>query len=129
MYNRFFARFLPVFMLMLVLVAAAFAFANTNTVEPSGAGDGSDQISGYNVTAIRYTLDAADPSTITAVRFTIAPLGTQGAPDTVKVQLNGGGSWYDCTNSGARWTCPITGGMNVAAATQLRVIAVQAVEP
>lgn len=125
--RRFYTRYLPALMLILILVASAFAFANTNTVDESGAGDGANTISGYNITAIRYTLNGTTPTTLDAVRFNVVPLGGQGAPTTVQVQLNAGGSWYSCANTvGNTWSCDLSaGGLTVSGANNLRVLAVQ----
>jgi hypothetical protein len=122
--NRFYTRFLPVLVLVMILFAVGFAFADTNLVNESGAGDGQNAISGYTVGAIRYNLNAATPTSIDSVQFTLTPTAGAGAPTTVRVQLNGGGSWFTCTLSAGTWTCPLTG-VTVLAATQLRVVAAQ----
>jgi len=123
--NRFYTRFLPAIVFVLVLFAVGYAFADTNSLEESGAGDGQNAISGYTISAIRYTLNATTPTTIDSVQFNVAPTAGAQAPNTVKVQLNGGGSWYPCTNTaGTTWSCNVSGAA-VLTATQLRVVAAQ----
>ena len=53
-------RYLAVVLLVLIVAASAYAFAAANNVPASGAGDGEDAISGYNVTNVHYTLDTDD---------------------------------------------------------------------
>jgi hypothetical protein len=123
--NRFYTRFLPVLVLVMILFAVGYAFADTNSVEESGAGDGQNAISGYTITGIRYTLNATTPTNIDSVQFNVAPTAGALAPTTVRVQLNGAGSWFACINSsGTTWTCSLTG-VTVVGATQLRIVAAQ----
>jgi hypothetical protein len=116
-------------LVVLVLAAAIYGFAAANSVAESGAGDGSGTISGYNITNIRYNLNSSTPSDIDSVEFDAVPLGAQGAPTTVKVELvNGSGNWYDCTTPGTNedWECDTTSPQVTALdADNLRVIAVE----
>lgn len=121
--SRLYSRFLPALMLILILAAAAFAFAAANVVPASGAGDGSGVISGYTVANIHYNLEAGNPVNIASVQFTLAPAAP--ASTVVQVQMNGGGSWYSCSESGGIWTCPLGAGFTVLSATNLRVVAAQ----
>lgn len=115
-------RGLAVAGLFAVIATSAYGFAATNTVPGSRAGDGSGSISGYNVTNIRYTLGAANPGRITAVRFRL-----NGPATTVRIQVGPGATWYSCVNTTAnRWRCPTTPGvLTVASAANLRVVAVE----
>ncbi len=123
--NRFYTRLLPALVLVMILFAVGYAFADTNSLNESGAGDGQNAISGYTIAGIRYTLNAAAPTTIDSVEFTVTPTAGASAPTTVRVQLNGAGSWFSCTNiAGTTWSCNLTG-VTVLAATQLRVVAAQ----
>jgi hypothetical protein len=122
--SRLYSRFLPALMLVLILAAAAFAFAAANVVPESGAGDGSGNITGYTVSAIKYNLNAATPSTVDSVQFTLTPTAGAGTPTAVHVQLNGGGSWFNCTLAAGTWTCNLTG-ITALNATALRVVAAQ----
>ncbi|MFL7868507.1 MAG: hypothetical protein AB8I58_06735 [Anaerolineales bacterium] len=122
--SRFYARYLPALMLILILVASAFAFAASNTVDESGLGEGTGDISGYNITGIRYTLDTTgNPSTITAVTFNAVPLAGAPDPNTVQIQIDGG-SWIACSAGvGNSWSCTVNPAVNVTSATTLRVLA------
>ncbi len=122
--SRFYTRILPALMLVLILATAAYAFADVNVVPETGAGDGAGAISGYTVTAIKYNLNVTNPQNIDSVQFTLTPTAGASAPTTVKVQLNGGGSWYNCTLGGSTWTCALTGA-TVVGALNLRVVAAQ----
>jgi hypothetical protein len=123
--NRFYTRILPILVLVMILFAVGYAFADTNSVEESGAGDGQNAISGYTISGIRYTLNAATPTTIDSVQFDVAPTAGAGAPTTVRVQLNGAGSWFACSLvAGTTWSCNLTG-VTVLGSTQLRIVAAQ----
>ena len=122
--NRFYTRFLPAIVLIMILFTVGFAFAANNAVNESGAGDGQNAISGYTIGAIHYNLNAATPTTIDSVQFTVTPTAGALAPTTVRVQLNGSGSWFGCTLSAGTWTCNLTS-VTVSAATQLRIVAAQ----
>ncbi len=105
-----------------VVASAAYAFTAANTVPASTAGSGSGAISGYTVSAIAYTLNAATPTNLDAVTFTIAPT----AASVVKIQLAAAGSWYTCANAAGSITCNTTSPQaTVAAATNLTVVATQ----
>lgn len=101
------------------LATATYAFTASNTVPASKAGDGSGAISGYTVSNVAYTLDAANPANLASVAFTL-----DSAAGTVKVKLVAAGStWFDCTNSGGNnWSCATTG-TTVLSADQLQVVA------
>lgn len=121
--SRLYSRFLPALMVVLILAASAFAFAAANVVPETGAGDGSEVISGYTVSNIHYNLDAANPANIDSVQFTLAPTAGAGTPVTVRAQLNGA-AWSTCTVTAGTWTCPFAG-VTVLSAANLRVVAAQ----
>jgi hypothetical protein len=104
-----------------IAAPAAYAFTAANTVPASNAGSGLGTISGYTVSNVAYTLNAANPQNVDQVAFTIAP--TTG---TVKVQVVSGGSWYACTNTAGSVTCATTSPQATAATVnQLTVVAAQ----
>ena len=110
-----------VVLLVLVFATAAFAFAATNTVPVTRAGEGVSVTSGYTVTNVVYNLNAATPSNIDSVTFTL-----NAAASNVKIRLVTTGSYYNCTNVGLNWTCNTTAPQaTVAAADELRVIATE----
>jgi len=120
-------RVLVMFALALVLAVSAYGFAAANTfANPTALGDGSQTISGYAVSNVKYTLDAAvDPATITTVTFDLA--GTPVAK-YAKVQLVATtGDVYPCVVTGssspATATCAIAGAVTGAAADTLHVVA------
>ena len=119
-------RLLAMFGLILLLCAVAYGFAAANTVPASGAGDGSNTISGYTITNVTYTLNATNPANIDAVTFTVTPGTGASAPSTVKAKLvSTSSTWFDCTNtSGTTWDCTVTG-VTATAANELRVVAAQ----
>lgn len=107
----------------LVLTITTYAFAASNTMPTaSSAGDGFVTISGFTVGTPHYTLGTTDPSTISSVSFTIAPLSGTTAPSTTKVQLVSSGTWFDCSVASGTATCSITG-VTVSAANNFRVVA------
>jgi hypothetical protein len=112
-------RTLLAVMLVLILSVAVYGFAATNTVPATAAGDGSGVISGYTISAVAYTLNAANPGNIDSVSFTISPT----AAGTVRIKLvNLGSTWYSCTNTAGAVSCTTTGA-SAASADQLRVVA------
>ena len=119
-------RYLLVLALLVGGLSIGFAAAASNTVDPSSAGDGFAEISGYDVTDISYTLNATNPQNIDSVSFTLG--GGAGDPSTVKIQLvEDGSTWYTCSSSNAapdEFSCTTTGA-TVAAADELRVVAAQ----
>lgn len=114
------SKFFIIALIVLIFATSAFAFAASNTMPAPGfAGEGVTVTSGYTVSNVVYTLNAATPSNIDSVKFDL-----DNTASTVKVRLVTTGSYYGCTNSGTTWTCPTTG-VTVAAANEFRVIAVQ----
>jgi hypothetical protein len=112
---------LLVVLLVLIFATAAFAFAATNTVPGTYAGEGAEDISGYEVLTVDYNLSVANPSNISSVDLTL-----DAAASDVKISVVNGGTVYDCSGAGTNWTCDTTAGTQatVSAANQLRVIAV-----
>lgn len=119
-------RVLVMFALALILSVSAYGFAAANTVPLSAVGDSDAVISGYAVTNVVYTLDTStNPSKITQVNFSIAPLSGGPAVAAAKVQLLTGGALFTCdVTTPATTTCAITGGgVDTETAVNLRVIA------
>jgi len=107
-------------LVVLIFATSAFAFAASNTVPASFAGEGASVTSGYTVTNVAYNLNAATPSNIDNVTFTL-----NAAAATVKVRLVTTGSYVTCTDpSGNNWNCA-TAGVTVNAADEFRVVATQ----
>src|SRR4029077_9125884 len=108
--------------LILVLSITGYAFTASNTVPNATLGQGANTISGYTVSSVAYNLNAANPSNLDSVSFTIAPT----TATTVKVQLAAAGSWYSCTNTAGSVSCATTAPQaTAAAATALNVVASQ----
>ena len=110
---------------LLAFVVAAYALAFTATITFNGATDagaagaGSGTISGFNVTQIRYTLDATTPTNLSGVVFKLDKAAT-----TVRAKVNGMAAYATCTGGTAAltdWTCALSG--TVASATSLDVVA------
>ena len=116
------SKLFVIVLIVLVFATATFAFAASNTVPASYAGEGSSVTSGYTVSSVVYNLNAATPSNIDSVTFTLNASAT-----TVKVRLVTTGSYYACTNtSGNNWSCNTTSPQGtVAAADEFRVVATQ----
>jgi hypothetical protein len=126
----FMKRALKVLIIGIIVFALAtvtYAFAAANTVNNSNAGDGSGTISGYNITAIAYTLDGSNPANITKLTFTLTPIGGGSDASVVWVSLTGATPYTSCTVSGTTATCLWSGAgePTVLSATSLRVIATQ----
>ena len=107
---------------VLTMAGVGYGVTNSNTVSASKAGDGSAAVSGYTVTSVHYTLQAADPTLIGSVSF---DLGAAASAGNVKAKL-GGATWYSCALAGTVATCDTsTGTDTVLGLTSLRVIAAE----
>lgn len=108
----------------LLAAAATLATISTgltasNVVPGSRAGDGTSTVSGYTVAGVGYTLNAATPTNVDAVTFTISPTSAT----SVRAKL--AGAWYSCTNSSGSVSCPTTSPQaTVGAVSSLQVVAV-----
>ena len=118
MFYRSAFKVLLIAIVVFTISTVAYAFAAANTVPDTYAGEGSGTISGYAVTAVTYTLNYADPSTIETVTFTLSPAAT----DEIKVSFDGI-SFFDCAGAGAVKTCAIAGAIDVVDAVNLTVVA------
>jgi hypothetical protein len=114
------SRVLGALVIAVALAFGAYAFTATNTVPGSSAGSGSGTISGYTVSAIAYQLDAATPSDIDSVTFTLNANAT-----TAKAKIVSGSSTYtSCSISGGvNVTCDFSPNIAITTADQLSVIA------
>jgi|GEM_PF-1973205 len=111
---------------IVVLVAFAFAsvataYAASNTGIPlQTAGDGANNISGYTISNVAYTLDT-NPQDIASVTFNLSADAVN-----VKIKLVAlGATWYTCTvtHSGLYPVSCNTSGATVLSATELRIVA------
>lgn len=109
MFLGIFGSFGKIALLVAVLGVAAgtYAFTASNTVDPSKAGDGTGNITGYTITAIHYVLNSTNPANVDSFTFTTSSAPITGS--TIKVKTPSGGSWITCGNSGTTVTCPSTG--------------------
>jgi hypothetical protein len=97
-------------LLAAIVAASGFAFAAQNTVAGSRAGDGAGNVSGYNVTAISWDLNDADPQAIDDVTFTLDAAANE-VRVRVRESVDGWSGWTapgDCTG-GPAYTCNLTG--------------------
>lgn len=123
-------RTLVVLLLMLTLASAVYGFAAQNTIAESGAGEGEEVITGYDITNIVYDLNTTNPTQLDAVSFAIAEIESVTAPAvTVKVRLVSGGSWYNCSMSGGTATCTINPGIQVDTVNVFQVVATSSTNP
>lgn len=113
------SKLLALVLVVLIFATSAFAFAASITGLPATtrAGEGATVIGGYAVSNLDYALTVANPSTVSAVNFTL-----DAAAATVSVSLDGGTNFFNCTNPANNdWTCATT--TSVASATQLVIVA------
>ena len=106
-------RTVLVALLAFVLATSAYAFTAANTFpdEAGRAGDGSGDISGYEVTNVSYDLNNTNPSTLDSVSFDL-----DAEANEVQARVNGG-SWVVCAGGPTSWTCDITGTSTLGANT------------
>lgn len=113
---------------VVVAAVAAFGFAAANSVPESGAGDGSGRISGYTVSNVTYTLEAADPRYIDFWSMDVVPTAGAEPATSVYARVQSTGPLVACTNTppSTRWICnPAAGSARVADADELRVVSVE----
>ena len=121
--NRY--RIMALLIMALILAAATYAFAAGNIVDANVAGEGFGVVSGYNVTSVTYTINPADPTTFSNVRFTLSDTATATNVFAGTSAASGVGlSWSSCTNvAGNTFQCAISGDVDVA--VELHVAAAQ----
>lgn len=79
-----------------IVAMSAFGFAADNNFGGQNrAGNGTDTISGYNITNISYSLQGSNPQYLDEVSFTLNQPASE-----VQVRF-GAGTWTDCGASGA----------------------------
>lgn len=118
-------RLVAILITLFVLAAATYAFAAANTVPTSLAGDGTGTISGFTVSNIHYTLNAANPAgDVSTVTFDLSPAVPAGGAVYAKFNV---GAAVACTLNGARTTatCTPPAGATPLALTSLQVVAAQ----
>jgi len=123
-FNKLFqVKTIAILFVGLITMASVYAFAAANVVPTSGAGDGSEVISGYTVSNVTYdTNDDGDPSTLDEVTFDLAGAAT---PTEVFAQVDASSpSWFTCAGGPTTWACTITS-TNTVDADQLTVVAAQ----
>lgn len=127
--NRKILTLLGTLVAMLLLATAAYAFTATNVVPATKAGDGSGQIGGYRISNVVYTLDNTSPQNIASWQFDLgdAVSGVGATASSVRSKLVSSSGTYTACVHGAdfHWTCSPATEPTVAAANELRVIAVQ----
>ncbi len=109
----------------LMLVGLFYAFAAANVVPETGAGVGSEAITGYTITNVDYTLNDTNPDTVEQVAFDINPTSGAGEPSTVAAQVVSGGSWYTCTYASNHAACDISPAIDVSTVNTLTVTAAE----
>ena len=102
------------------VAGGSFAFTASSSVQAAQAAEASGAISGSAVSSVAYSLNAAAPSNIDAVTFSIGSSPAR----TVKAQLAEGGAWYPCTATSGSVSCATTSPqLTVTTATTLHVVA------
>ena len=115
----------------LAIGGGAYAFTASNTVPATTAGAGSGVVSGYTVTNLHYSPNAATPTNIDSLTFVIAPAVPSAGVGKVIISAAlsiGGPNKYVCTTdtAGVNVTCATTSPQLTAAlVTGITVIAAQ----
>lgn len=111
-----------------IIAMSVFGFAAANTIPNGGkAGDGYGDITGYNVTNVRYTLTGGD---ITGVTFSLDSAASSAsvgfADDTTGTNAT---ALTACTTTNAptntNWSCTGITGVTALDAEAVRVVAAQ----
>ena len=116
-------RYVLAALLAAIVAASGFAFAAQNTVAGSRAGDGNGTVSGYNVSAISWDLNDANPQAIDDVTFTLDATANE-LRVRVRESVDGWSNWTAagaCTG-GPTYTCDLTGlGIETVEVAELEV--------
>ena len=105
------------------IALGAFGFAAGNTIDDHKVGTGDATVSGYTVSNVEYVFDAADPTAIDGVNFTLDTVA-----ELVKVSLDGGNTWVTCDSTTVNVTCVYTD-YDSALVTALHVFATDSAAP
>jgi hypothetical protein len=120
-------RVVAIALFTVVAGSVGYAYAASNSGLVGSGGDGSGQISGYQISDVSYKLDAIDPTRIDAVSFNID--AGDHVPDVMVSLVRDSGAWHDCAVSTAavpaRVTCQLSTPVAVAEVNELRVVAAQ----
>lgn len=113
-------KLLVALLLVVGFLTVGYGLTAANTVPSSRAGDGTGAITGYTVSAIDYTVLAADPTKFDKLTLTLD--NSPGATGEVKTKISG--TWYDCTYVTTAVTCDFASGSEptVVGATSLQVV-------
>jgi hypothetical protein len=115
-------QLMPLLIWFLLCSTGAYAFVQISSVPVAPAVNSAGAASGYRVANIVYALGAADPRSISSVKFTVTPASPNVRITTVRAKLVSSSSSYaTCANTPAgsqSWICQISG-VTVAAADQL----------
>lgn len=114
-------RSIVILIVALAFASTAYALAASNTFNDSGkAGDGTNVISGFEIDAVSYNLDATDPTYVASVDLTFDT-----APSEVAASIDGTNA-TSCTGAGINWNCAFPANtVTAASAANLRVIAAE----
>lgn len=114
------SKLFVIVLVVLIFATSAFAFAASITGLPgtTRAGEGATVIGGYTVSGLDYVLTGGNPSTVSAVKFTLNATASD-----VSVSLDGGTSFITCgPDAGVNnWICNTT--TSVASASELVIVA------
>ncbi len=97
-----------------LILAVNIAVGGTFTVAQNAIADRSasykaNMAHGYNVTAITFDVNKADPAFVDAIAFDVAPSYGSAKADHVKIQTKKNGPWTECSLANdvlpARVTC------------------------
>jgi hypothetical protein len=99
---------LSAFVLAGVIGVGAYAFTAGNTfAEVSGAGDGAETVSGYEISPLHFTLNGEAEAT--KAEFTATPATGEAAATEAKLSLYEAGKtptvWTKCTEATGKWVC------------------------
>ena len=115
-------------LIILLISIVGYGYTAANVVPESGAGEGSEAISGYTISNVDYTLLVADPTSVGSVSIDVAATAGASAPNTVQITVDGGTTWITCTGpTGSTWACAFAAGSEPAVAdlATLQVVAVE----
>jgi hypothetical protein len=111
-----------------VVAAGSYAFTASNTVPTSYAGQGEGTVSGYTATSVVWSLDAANPSNIHQVVFTLNPVTAStvtyaGSDNGTTITYSNACTQGTITSGSATETCVFGTEPTASATTKLAVSA------
>ncbi len=92
-----FGSFKAILLVLAIAVGSVYAFLDQNTATNSAAVYKTSMMLGYDVTAIIFDVNDADPAAVDTITFRVAPSSGSMKANHVKIQTKPDGIWTECS--------------------------------